>query len=106
MNEGAVWRLESLVIKLGCRVTRDVIFCQVILWFCRRTLSVKTHPGLWAMVSPLQLPNGLFFFFFCLHFCRMYFKDKMGKVSQYISVGRKEKVVEIFDTLSPVLLSI
>lgn len=45
MSEGAVWRLESLVLKLCCRVTRDAIFCYVMLWFCRRTSISKAHPG-------------------------------------------------------------
>lgn len=68
-------------------------------------LSVKAHPGLWATADPLQLPNGLGVSFVCIS-ADCILKIIMDKVPQYISVGRKKKVIEIFETLSPVLLSI
>lgn len=43
------------------------------------------------MAGPLQLPNGLGFFFFFVYIsaeCVL----KMSKVSQYISVGRRKSI--------------
>lgn len=65
---------------------------------CRRTLLVKAHPRFWAVADPLQLLNGCGFF--CLYFCRMCSKDNMGKVSRYISVGRRKSNRNIPNVIS------
>lgn len=91
------------MLRLCCRVSRDEIFCQVTLRFCRRALSVKAHPGLWAVANSLQLP--FYFFFFFLISAEFILRITWVRFQSILQLA-EEKVIEIFERLSPVLLSI